>query len=196
MMNLAEIQPVATSNLPIGDLKDHLRLPDGFPDDTSFDDRLEQSLRAGLALVEARTGKALFLRQFAWQIDMWGKGDRLTFPIAPLVSVDVMSMRELDGTATSVNLNDFGTIADIHRPSLQPRSGAFPTLNHGAVVDILFTAGFGANWSDLPADLREAVLILAVDFFDAPTGQPPGMTPAVSVLLQRYQGISLGRVGV
>ncbi|MEM9318316.1 MAG: hypothetical protein AAGA70_04850 [Pseudomonadota bacterium] len=194
MMNLAELQPVATAALPLAELKDHLRLPDGFPDDGSFDDRLEQSLRAGLALAEARTGKALLMRQFQWQVEAWG-GDRIALPVAPLVTLNSVAIRDFDGSANTIELTQFGVISDLHRPALVPRSGAFPTLAGGAVAELIFTAGFGADWTGVPPDLREAVLIMAVDFFDAPLGQAPGMTPSVNALLQRYRALSIGKIG-
>ena len=100
-----------------------------------------------------------------------------------------------DGTATALDTSDFTTLTDIHRPVLLPKGAHFPTLARGAMVEVLFSAGFGATWPDVPADLREAVLILAVDYFDAPNGTPVGLTPSVQALLHRHRGLSLGRIG-
>ena len=195
MMTLAETNPVATGLLPLGDLKDHLRLPDGFPDDGSFDARIEQSLRAALSTAEARTGKALFQRQFRWSFEDWRGQDRMPVPTAPLVSLDGVSLLQPDGSITALDTASFTTIKDIHRPALLPKAAHFPTLARGTSVEILLTAGFGATWSLIPPDLREAVLILAVDYFDTPAGAPLGAAPAVVALLQRYRGLTLGRIG-
>ena len=195
MMTLAEVSPVATGLLPLADLKDHLRLPDGFPDDGSFDTRLEQSVRAAMATAEARTGKALYRRQFRWGFEDWNGCERVSMPVAPLISLDGVSVLHADGSVSAMNVSDFSTVVDIHRPSLLPKGAHFPTLSTGAMVEVLFTAGFATAWAEVPADLREAVLILAVDYFDAPNGTPMGLAPAVQALLQRYRGVSLGRIG-
>ena len=161
----------------------------------AFDARIEQSLRAALATAEARTGKALFQRQFRWSFEDWRGHDRMAMPTAPLVSLDGVSLIHGDGSVTGLDTADFATIKDIHRPALLPKAAHFPTLATGTVVEILLTAGFGATWSDVPPDLREAVLILAVDYFDTPSGATLGVAPAVLALLQRYRGLSLGRIG-
>lgn len=194
-MTLAELSPVDSSLLPFAELKDQLRLPAGFPDDGSFDDRLAQSLRTGLAVAEARTGKALFIRQFRWTFESWGDGDRLLMPMAPLVSLDAITLMHADGTSSALNVDDFTTITDIHKPALLPRGSRFPTLAQGSVVDATFTAGFGASWASVPADLREAVLIMAADCFDGANGAGTEPSSAVMTLLQRYRGLSLGRIG-
>ena len=195
MMTLAEMSPVASTVLPLAHLKDHLRLPDGFPDDGSFDARLEQSLRAALATAEARTGKALFQRQFRWSFEGWGGADRMPIPAAPITSLDAVAIVDADGTTTPLGTSDFTTMTDIHKPALLPRGAHFPALATGSMVEVLFTAGFATAWDGVPPDLREAVLILAVDYFDAPQGAAIGLPPAVKVLLQRYRGLSLGRIG-
>lgn len=194
MMTLAEISPVASSLLPLPQLKDQLRLPTGIADDGSLDDRLEQSLRAGLAVAEARTGKALFVRQFRWTIESWGKTDRLEMPAAPLVSLDEITLRSAQGNITVLDVADYAVIRDLHNPALLAMAGAFPTLSKGTMVELLFTAGLSATWDTMPADLREAVLIMAVDCFDGNTAST-APAPAVQALLQRYRGLSLGRIG-
>lgn len=193
MMTLAELSPVASAALPLSDLRDHLRLPQGFPDDGSFDGRLEQSLRAGLAAAEARIGKALFTRSFQWGFDGWSGRDCMAMPIAPFVSLGAVALRRADGALDMLDVDNFTVIKDRHRPAICPQAGLFPTLSLGTTVEVTFDAGFGASWVDIPADLREAVLIMAVDYYDAPEGA--GVAPAAQMLLDRHKGLSLGRIG-
>lgn len=192
-MTLAEIEPVAAELLPLGILRDHLRLPDGFPDDGSFDERLEQSLRAGLETVERRTGKALFARQFRWQVPDWSGKERVTIPVGPVIGLFAAQVIAADGVSTALDLDALTTVADVHGPALLPNGTQFPAIPRGHSVEIVFSAGYATGWAGLPADLREAVLILAADFFeDRASAVPPG---PVEALLQRYRGLSLGRIG-
>lgn len=195
MMHLAEIQPVATAALPLATLKDHLRLPDGFPDGASTDAKLEQSLRASLGSVEARTGKALFVRQFRWRISDWGRSDRVTVPVAPVVSLDAAMILAPGAADEVLDVADFIVMTDIHKPAMLPRATQFPVLARGAEAEFTLSAGFAASWDGIPADLREATLILAADYFDASTDAATKPSPAVEAVLQRYRGLSLGRIG-
>lgn len=67
-MMMVEMSSVSSALLPITELTDHLRLSSGFADDGSQDAQLESCLRAALAAIEARIGKALFRRGFSWHL--------------------------------------------------------------------------------------------------------------------------------
>ena len=54
--------PIPLAALPLAAFRDHLRLSSGFADDTTQDALLEQYLRAAIATVEGRTGRALIAR--------------------------------------------------------------------------------------------------------------------------------------
>ena len=63
-MVLTEQTAVPTAALPIQEFKDHLRLGTGFADDGVQDALAEGYLRAALAAIEGRIGKALIARDF------------------------------------------------------------------------------------------------------------------------------------
>jgi hypothetical protein len=57
-----------------------------------------------------------------------------------------------------------------------------------------FMAGFGPDWSDLPADLAQAALMLAAHFYENrnASGRDPAAMPfGVAALLERYRTIRL-----
>jgi len=61
------------------------------------------------------------------------------------------------------------------------------------VVEIAFTAGFGPDWQDSPADLRQAVLLLAAQFYEGrDTGTAAGLDHGVAALLARWRDLRLG----
>jgi hypothetical protein len=51
--------------LPLAALAEHMRLSRGFADDGDLDAEIETALRAALAAIEARTGKAVYRRRFS-----------------------------------------------------------------------------------------------------------------------------------
>ena len=57
-MMLIEETAVPLAALPLAEFKAHLRLGTGFADDDIQDPVLESFLRAAMAAIEARTGKA------------------------------------------------------------------------------------------------------------------------------------------
>ena len=57
-----------------------------------------------------------------------------------------------------------------------------------------FVAGFGAAWGDVPADLRQAVLMLATHYYEYrhDTSLSSGCMPfGVTSLLERYRPVRL-----
>jgi uncharacterized phiE125 gp8 family phage protein len=61
-------------------------------------------------------------------------------------------------------------------------------------VEIGFTAGFGAGWADVPADLRQAVMLLAAQFYETrhDAGDAvAGLPLAVQSLLERWRTVRL-----
>ena len=64
----------------------------------------------------------------------------------------------------------------------------------GEVLRVRFTAGYGATWGALPADLAHAVMLLAAHFYEHRTEAvlPNATVPfGVSALLARYRVIRL-----
>ncbi|MGC1487410.1 MAG: hypothetical protein WA784_06440, partial [Albidovulum sp.] len=70
-MMLIEQTGVLTAALPVQEFKEHLRLGTGFADDTVQDTLAETYLRAALAAIEGRIGKALLERDFLLTLSRW-----------------------------------------------------------------------------------------------------------------------------
>ncbi|MGB1209276.1 MAG: head-tail connector protein, partial [Paracoccaceae bacterium] len=65
----------------------------------------------------------------------------------------------------------------------------------GGMAQIHFTAGFGPTFGDVPADLRQAVLLLAAHYYEYrdETALSEGCMPfGVTALLARYRKMRLG----
>ena len=86
-MMLIEETTFADEVLPVEEFKAHLKVGTGFEDDSLQDGTLITFLRAALSAIEARTGKALIARDFAWTIHEWANPMGEAFPVAPVGSM-------------------------------------------------------------------------------------------------------------
>jgi uncharacterized phiE125 gp8 family phage protein len=165
-MMLTEMATVAALALPIQGLKDHLRLGTGFADDEFQDALLESQLRAAIAAIEARIGKALLTRQFRLVLEDWRAAADQPFPLAPISQV--VSITLFDGIGGSVLIDParYRLVTDMHRPRLAATGTALPVVPSGGRIEVLFEAGFGAAWNAVPADLGHAVMLLSADFYE------------------------------
>jgi uncharacterized phiE125 gp8 family phage protein len=166
-MILVEQAAVPVGALPVQGLADHLRLGTGFADDAVQDALLENYLRAAIAAVEGRIGKALIVRRFVLTLTAWGGGVAgQALPMAPVQTVVEVVLRSASGIDTVVDPARWRLRPDQHRPRLSPRGAALPMIPEGGLARVVFDAGFGASWAEVPPDLQQAVLMLAAHFHE------------------------------
>lgn len=165
-MILTELTPVPLALLPVAEFRDHLRMGTGFADDAAQDAVLEGSLRAALAAVEQRTGKALFTRAFRWRLTSWRGFQREDLPVAPVTAISKVAVIEADDDERPMPEGSFTLVEDAHRPQLSALGSGLPTVPVGGRIEMELTAGYAPSWSGLPADLRQAVLLLAANFHE------------------------------
>ncbi|MBC7157969.1 MAG: hypothetical protein H5U20_10725 [Rhodobacteraceae bacterium] len=191
-MRLIEETSVPDTALPLEGFRDHLRLGSGFGPETLQDGLLASYLRAGLAAVEARTGKALLARVFTWEVEAWRDGSGVALPVAPVTAVQAMVLADAAGAEAVVDPARYRLVPDTHRPRLAATGACLPAIPAGGVAAITFEAGFGADWAALPADLAQAVLLLAADYYE--TRHEGGASGAalpfgVAALVERWRNV-------
>ena len=192
-MTLSEITPIPAAALPLAELRDHLRLSSGFADDATQDGLLEQYLRAAIATVEGRVARALFLRSYSLRLARWRDGYAQALPVAPVHALHGITLMDAGGVETLVAPARYRLDADGTRPRIEAAGTALPGIPTGGAVEISFSAGFGADWSDIPADLRQAVLLLAAQYYEGREGAGSAdMEFGVRALLERWRDLRLG----
>ncbi len=193
-MMLVEETTVPQAALPVAAFKEHLRLGTGFADDGLQDTLLEQVLRAAMAAIEARTGKILIERDFSWTVTFWRDQTEQAFPVAPISAITGLVLVDRLGDETVLPQNGWRLVPDMQRPRLVADTGSLPALPQAGSVRIGFMAGFGPEWSDIPADLGQAVLLLAAHFYEYrhdATGSRGSMPFNVQALIERYRTVRL-----
>ncbi len=194
-MMLVELTSVSSAVLPVAELTDHLRLASGFADDGSQDGQLESCLRAALSAIEARIGKALYQRRFAWQVSQWQSDTSQPLPLAPVESLESVKLVTRSGSETLVGADRYQLRPDTHRPLIEAVGGSLPSPSQGGTIEIEFIAGYSTDWLGVPADLRQAVLIQAAEFYGGQADQDTGMPFAVTVLIEPYRALRLRGTG-
>ncbi|PKQ11772.1 MAG: hypothetical protein CVT70_12620 [Alphaproteobacteria bacterium HGW-Alphaproteobacteria-1] len=193
-MLLMEESAVATAALPLAEFKAHLRLGTGFADDDIQDPVLEGFLRAAMAAIEGRTGKVLIERNFSWVLHGWQDATGQPLPVAPVAAVLSLALRDRADEAEVIVPALYRLERDAHRPVLRPVGTLLPMVPTGGVAEIVFRAGYGADWDDLPSDLGQAVLMLAAHFYEHrhETALREGCMPfGVASLIERYRKVRL-----
>lgn len=163
---LIELDGVPEAALPLEAMKAQLRLGTGFGDEDVQDALIAGYLRAALAAIEGRIGKALFLRGFRWQVACWRAAGAQALPMAPVRAISALTIVDATGARMTVDPARYALVPDLHRPRLRAKGAALPAIPEGGRAEIAFQAGFGAAWSEIPADLRQAVLLLAARYHE------------------------------
>ena len=122
-MILTEVSAPPLAAVPVRAFAEHLRLGSGFEDDGSQDAVLELYLRAAMAAIEARLGRALLARDFACTLDRWREDACQALPIAPVRSVAEVRLVDAEGVETVVEPAAWSVMRDSQRPRLVGRFG-------------------------------------------------------------------------
>ena len=192
-MMLTETTPVPSLALPVEEMKDHLRMGSGFADDGLQDGLIEAYLRAAMAAIEGRIGKMLFQRRFLWVLECWRDAEQ-ALPVAPIAGIVSVTLVDAAGGEVVVPVSAYRLIPDLHRPRLAGKGTSLPSIPSEGLVKVVFDAGFGAAWTDIPVDLRQAVLLLAGEYYEHrhdDGAQTAGLPFGVVTLIERWRTVRI-----
>lgn len=188
-MRLDELTVVPDAALPVAAFRDHLRLGSGFGADSLQDTLLAGHLRAAIAVIEGRIGKVLIARRFRLVLEMWRGAEAQALPVAPVSALVEVALVDAGGARVVLPAGSFRLVSDAHRPKLAARSGGLPAMPVAGAAEVVFDAGFGA-WDAVPADLVQAVMLLAAEFYEARIDdgtRGPGLPVMVQSLIERWR---------
>lgn len=194
-MMLIEETTVPDTALPVAEFKAHLRLGTGFGEESLQDSVLKSFLRAAIAAIEARTGKILITRDFSWSLTGWRDRSGQSLPVSPVTEITRVTLIDALEIESELPSDRYRLEKDSQRPRLRPTDSLLPMVRTGGSVRINFRAGFASTWGALPADLGQAVLLLAAHYYEYrnETALSDGCMPfGVSSLLQRYRAMRIG----
>lgn len=193
-MILEDLSTVPVTALPIAAFARHLHLWTGFADDGSQDAVLETYLRAAIGAIEARIGKILITRSLSWSVTVWRDAAAQALPVAPLQAIDALQLVDRSGGVSVVPTDQYDLEKDSQRPRLVAVSGTLPPIPPGGSAEILFQAGYGATWAEVPVDLAQAVFMLAAHYYEnrAAAGNSEDLMPfGVLALIETHRTVRI-----
>ena len=127
-------------------------------DDTAEDGLIRTLIAAARLHVEGVTGRALLAQSWRLVLDNWPVTRMIKLPVTPLMSVTAISAIDPSGASHEVGLEQFQS--DRERLLLPRRIAGMPSLQAYQGIEIDYVAGYGSAADEVPADLRQAVLLL------------------------------------
>ncbi|MFG1317759.1 head-tail connector protein [Xanthobacter autotrophicus] len=163
----------AAEPLTRAEAKAYLRI-----DHTDEDALLDALVTAARRRVEVETGRALMEQTWRFSLDAWPLRGIIPAPLSPVRQIVSATVAAADGTPVALPAGALALVGD-RAPALfrvEPARVSAPLARHGGIV-ITFTAGYGPGAADVPADLVQAVRLLAAHFYEHRDG--PGDTSAL-----------------
>lgn len=170
-MTLTRVAPPATPPVALADLAEHARLSHGLGvggDPLPSEDLalLGRCLDAATAHVERACALALIRQTWEWRLVRWPDADAAPLPLSPVLSILALERIDLDGAVETVDPATWTLDRGGHRPAIRSRRGPLPGPPSNGALLVRFEAGFGGASTDVPADLAQAVQLLAAHYFE------------------------------
>jgi uncharacterized phiE125 gp8 family phage protein len=135
-------------------------------DSTDEDLLLTSLILAARGYVEQFTRRRLIAQTWRVVLDQWPQTSTLPIPIAPLISLDAVRVRDGNGVATVVptSLYRVDLTSDPARLCFVGQRPEPGVVMAGIEVDV--TAGYGTAATGVPEPLRQAIRMLVAQWFE------------------------------
>lgn len=184
--NLLIQEGPAVEPLTLAEAKDHLRL-----DGTDEDATVSACIVAARQACESYTGLSLISQTWQLYLDRWPAG-AIELPRPPLQAV--LAVNVLDAVGERSLLDPARYVVDRGSgPARLLRRGTLAWPRPGRAIggiEITYRSGFGDSWNDVPAALRQGMLLAVAHFFERREGEA-GLPPAIAALWQPYRILRL-----
>jgi uncharacterized phiE125 gp8 family phage protein len=178
----------ALEPVTVAEAKAHLRV-----DGTDEDTLIASLILTSRLHVEAGLGLALITQSWRLLLDRWPAEKDLELPLRPLQSIDEVRVLSADGDPTIIAAGNYLADSASVPPRLVRTGVIWPQPGQAANgIEIDFTAGYGDAASDVPAPIRQAVLLLIAHWYERrepiAIGSPETAVPAaIAQLLDPYR---------
>ncbi|KRA55784.1 head-tail connector protein [Devosia sp. Root635] len=133
-------------------------------DDTAEDGLITTLIGAARLHVEGVTARALLAQSWRVVLDGWPVDRQVKLPVTPFMAVTEITAHDADGAAHDVPLAQF--LSEPDRLLLPADVAGMPGLRERQGIEIDYVAGFGTEPEDVPADLRQGLLMLIGYWFE------------------------------
>ena len=133
-------------------------------DDNAEDGLITTLIGAARLHVEGVTGQALLAQSWRVVLDAWPADRQVRLPVIPFMAVTEITAYDAAGGAHDVPLAQF--LREPDRLLLPATVAGMPTLRERQGLEIDYVAGFGTEPEDVPADIRQALLVLVAHWYE------------------------------
>jgi uncharacterized phiE125 gp8 family phage protein len=183
----------AVEPVTLAEAKSHLRV-----DGTAEDTLIASLIVTSRLHVEAVAGLGLIAQSWSWYLDAWPRGHAVKLPVHPVQSIAAVRLYDESAAATTLDPATY-FLDGVAAPPRLVRHGALPWPRPGRVangIEIAFIAGYGNAAADVPAPIRQAILLLVAHWYEhrsplEPGPQPEPLPDMVSDLLAPYRAVRL-----
>ncbi|MGV8832861.1 MAG: head-tail connector protein [Devosia sp.] len=127
-------------------------------DDSAEDGLITTLIGAARLHVEGVTGQALLAQSWRMVLDAWPDNRMVKLAVTPFIAVTEITAYDGDGAGHAVPLAQF--LSEPDRLLLPASVAGMPLLRERQGIEIDYVAGFGTDPEDVPADIRQALLVL------------------------------------
>ena len=164
------LTPPAIEPVSLVEAKAHLKVE--VSDDDSLIDGLITTARQH---IERQTGKALIDQTWAIYLDDWG-GNEIVLPVEPVSAVNAMRTYSEDDSASLIGPEHYYSDT-VSSPARIVLRGSRVWQRPGRIangIEIELVAGYGPAGDDVPAGLRQAILLLVAHWYENREGASYG----------------------
>jgi uncharacterized phiE125 gp8 family phage protein len=190
-MSMAMTTAPTVEPVTLAEAKAQLRV-----DGTAEDAFLTSLIITSRLQIEAALGLALVTQRWRMTLDDWPGTGEIELPVRPVQSVESIAIAA-GGSVVTLDAGSYHLDGLGQRPRIVLVDIAPPppeTVADGIAIEL--TAGFGASATDVPAPIRQALLLLVAHWYEnrEPATQSAGTSgipDAVSALLTPYRQVRL-----
>lgn len=133
-------------------------------DDVAEDGLIATLIGAARLHVEGVTGQALLAQSWRVVLDAWPADREVRLPVSPFMALSEITAYDAAGLGHEVPLAQFMREPD--RLLLPATVAGMPVLRERQGLEIDYVAGFGTEPGEVPADIRQALLLLVGYWFE------------------------------
>ena len=133
-------------------------------EDTAEDGLITTLISAARLHIEGVTGRALLAQSWRVVLDAWPDTRTVRLPVGPFISLTEISAYDQGGGVHPIGLAQF--FAEPDRFLLPVSVAGMPSLRERQGLEVDYVAGYGTEPAEVPADIRQALLVLVAYWFE------------------------------
>ena len=146
------------------------------PSDDAYDDQIEPLITAAREWCEGYQNRAYITQTFELALDHWPHQSNIRLPRPPLQSISSVSYTDSEDVTEAWDAANY-RVDDYSEPGrLVALSGAvWPSVSLSSTnpIRIRYVGGYGDSPNDIPAKIKQAVLMLVCYWFENGYCDPP-----------------------